>query len=714
MTPYETLEIKLRDLATKLHGKINVNKVYEMLELTESEIAVFNEVAEKLTDEMVLVRQGNKLGDPASFNFVVGKIDVNKRGYAFVIPEGKASWSESIYINSKDVNGAMTGDKVVVSIKNPKRPTAPGEKKEGVVKRILVKGARSFSGVVRWNPIREELMVWADDDYWYAEGYAGTLEEGLSMICEAVEKGEFPEPGICRIVEVVGNISDPHTGISTILSLYGFVEEFPEDVIKEASMLPQELDEETIQKELEKGRKDIRNLLTVTIDSEDTKDVDDAITIEMLDNGNYMLGVHIADVAHYVREGSAIDKEAYKRGTSVYPVGRVVPMLPKELSNGICSLNKNRDRLALSVMMEVDEMGNVVDHEIFESIINVDYAITYNQLYRIFEKPDYEILKEFGDYLGQLTLMKNLAYILHERRRRRGAIDFNLPETKVELDAEGRPISVSAYRTTFANNIIEEFMLLCNETVAERFYWYNVPFIYRVHDEPEEEKMITLSRIVTNLGYRFKNTSKVHPKSIQSLLDSIKDKPEERIIGTMTLRSMQKAVYRATNDGHFGLALKYYSHFTAPIRRYPDLFIHRIIKQVLHGGLNHKLEEKYSKYAGEYAKHLSDRERAAQEAERDCIDLKICEYMKQFEGKKFTGIISNITSFGMFIELPNTVEGLVRFASLYDYYHFDPETMTAYGELEGREFRIGQKIKDVIVARVDITSKTIEFLLPFG
>jgi ribonuclease R len=714
MTPYETLEIKLRDLATKLHGKISVSKVYEMLELTESEIAVFNEVATKLTDEMVLVRQGNKLGDPASFNYVVGKIEVNRRGYAFVIPEDKASWSESIYVNSKDVNGAMTGDKVVVSIKNPKKPAFPGEKKEGVVKSVLVKGSRTFSGVVKWNPIRHGLMVLADDEYWYIEGNADSLDEGLSVICEALEKGEFPEPGVCRIVEVVGNISDPNTGITTILSLHGFVEEFPDDVMKEASMLPQELDEETIQSELKKGRKDIRGLLTVTIDSEDTKDVDDAITIEILDNGNYMLGVHIADVAHYVKEGSAIDREAYKRGTSVYPVGRVVPMLPKELSNGICSLNKNCDRLALSVVMEVDEMGNVVDHEIFESILNVDYSITYDQLYRIFEKPDFAILKEFGDYLSQLTLMKNLAYILNERRRRRGAIDFNLPETKVELDDEGRPISVSAFRTTFANNIIEEFMLLCNETVAERFYWYNVPFIYRVHDEPEDEKMIMLSKIVTNLGYKFKNTSKIHPKSIQSLLDSIKDKPEERIIGTMTLRSMQKAAYRSTNDGHFGLALKYYSHFTAPIRRYPDLFIHRIIKHMLHGGMNHKLEERYAKFAGEYAKHLSDRERAAQEAERECVDLKVCEYMKQFEGKKFTGIISNITSFGMFVELQNTVEGLVRFASLNDYYYFDPETMTAYGEHAGKVFRIGQKLKDVIVYRVDLTSKSIEFMLPFG
>ena len=711
MTPYETLEIKLREFAKNLHGKITISKVYEVLEITDGEKAVFDNVTKKLTDEMVIVRQGNKLGDPSSFYLVVGNIDVNRRGFAFVRPDEKKKWSESIYIAPQNVNGAMSGDKVVVALLKPDPDEFRGDKKEGKVIRILVKGNRVFSGVIKWMPILKKLMVWADNEYWEIEGSTNDLRENDSVVFEALQIGtDSISENRCRIIEIFGNVTDPGVAISTILRVHGIIDEFPEDVKKEVQNIPRELDEATIEKELRRGRKDIRDLLTVTIDSEETKDVDDAITIETLDNGNYLLGVHIADVTHYVKNGSPLDREAYKRGTSVYPLDRVVPMLPRELSNGICSLNKNCDRFALSVMMEVDKSGTVVDHNIFESVINVDYSITYNQIYRLFEEPDYEILKEYEAYLSQLTLMKNLAAILNDRRRKRGAIDFNLPETKVELDEEGRPISIAAVRSTFANNIIEEFMLLCNETVAERFYWYNIPFMYRVHDEPEDEKMQELSIIVTNLGYKFKKASKTHPKTLQSLLDSIKGKPEERIIATKVLRSMQKAAYRSTNDGHFGLALKYYTHFTSPIRRYPDLFIHRMMKISLNGEMSNKLEEYYNNISSEYADHCSERERLAQDAERECVDLKVCEYMKQFEGKKFDGIISNITSFGMFVELENTAEGLVRFASMPDYYDFDPKTLTAYRDYDGKKFKIGQKV-NVVLIHVDLSTKQIEFML---
>ena len=385
-------------------------------------------------------------------------------------------------------------------------------------------------------------------------------------------------------------------------------------------------------------------------------------------------------------------------------------MLPKELSNGICSLNKGTDRLALSVMMRIDQFGNLVDNRIQESIIRVDYKITYNEIYRIFEEEDKKLIKAFSKYLEQINLMKELASILHSARRQRGAIDFNIPETKVELDDQGKAISVSPYKTTFANNIIEEFMLMCNETVAERFYWTNIPFMYRVHDEPSEEKMEELATFIRNFGYSFKKSAKVHPKSLQKLLDQVEGSPAKRIISTKLLRSMQKAAYRPTNDGHFGLALKYYSHFTSPIRRYPDLFIHRMIKYSLNGLLNPEKERQIVSRLDESTDHCSKRERAAIDAERECTDLKVCQYMKDFEGRSFSGIISNVTNFGFYVELENTAEGLVKFSNLSDYYIFNPKSLTAHGEHTGRSFKIGQTI-DVTLEYVNINEKQIDFTI---
>lgn len=712
MTAGDKLEIRLREYIDKIEGKKNIDAVFQELGLSGSDKIAFDEVIDRLSKDLVIICQGNKIGKPASFNCVVGIIEITQRGFGFVDPEDKQHYQNSIFIPQGDTNNAITGDRVLVKISDSKKKGAD-LKLEGRVVKIVAKGNRIISGIIQRNYYDPNTFMVKTMDLpmhilVYVDGSYENLSVDDSVICEIneVEEGKCK----CRIIENLGSINKPGVDINTILTVYGIADKFPEEVIKEALSLPKVLSTEMIEEELRHGRRDLRSILTVTIDGADTKDVDDAVTIQELENGNYMLGVHIADVTHYVKHGSALDQEAYKRGTSVYPVGRVVPMLPKELSNGICSLNKNTDRFALSVMMEIDRAGNVIDNDIFESVINVDYSITYDEVYRLFTEPDYDLLKKFGERLDQLTKMKELASLLNQKRKARGSIDFNIPETKVLLNDEGYPVSVSAYRTTFANNIIEEFMLLCNETVAERFFWYNIPFMYRVHDEPSQEKMQELSVVVTNLGYPFKNTSKYHPKMLQKLLDATKGKPEERIIASKVLRSMQKAEYRSTNDGHFGLSLQYYTHFTSPIRRYPDLFIHRMIKYTLHGEMTPDREQYFNSILSEYAKHCSVTERNAAEAERECTDLKCAEYMKQYINKTFTGIVSGITDFGIFIELENTVQGLARYQLMHDYYYVTNAYTAAIGEDFGNEFKIGSEVT-VTVESVNIPLRQIEFML---
>ncbi len=713
MESYKKLENKVIEYVGKLsRERKTLEDISSELSLADYEKEMLPDVLNSLTDELVLFKINQKYGKPASFNLAIGKIEITKRGFAFLTPEDTKDWKGDIYIPAEQTKNAMTGDRVIAAV------TYQYQKTEGSVQRIIAKGDRIVIGVVEpsySNP--DELLVYSDKvlegKYFKIQGNTNTLNSGDSVVCEILENGENLNESTCRIIEVLGAHDAPGVDITGVLKSYGINTVFPEEVIREAKSMPQSLSDELIERELTNGRRDLRSVLTVTIDSEDTKDVDDAVSLEIKDNGNYLLGVHIADVSYYVTQGSGLDAEAYNRGTSVYPVDRVVPMLPAELSNGICSLNKNVDRLAFSVMMEIDQNGNVIEHDIFESIINVDYSITYKQYYRFFEDPDFEILQRFKDYAGQLTMMKNLADKLREKKRARGALDFNLPETKVQLDSDGKPIAVSAYNTTFANNIIEEFMLLCNETVAERFFWYNIPFMYRVHDEPDQEKMDRLVKIVGNLGYTFKNTTNTHPKSIQKLIDSAKGKPEERIISTISLRSLQKAEYRSKNDGHFGLALKYYTHFTSPIRRYPDLFIHRMMKLSLKGMLTNELENFYTSNVDEFAEHCSITERRAADAERESVNLKCTEYMKNHIGETFPGIISGIASFGIFIELDNTIEGLYRFSEMEDYYEFDANSLIARGELSGRIFRIGDKV-NVQVVSANIASRQIEFRIIFN
>jgi len=648
----------------------------------------------------------------------VGILQIVSGGYGFVVPE-EDKWGGDVFVAEKNLNDAMNGDKVLVSVTVKKKGSSSKNHTEGNVISIVEEGPRLFIGLIKDDnglPIiipddkRIKFMVSPNGNTMNAQvGDKVVFHLSKPPIRFGFGKGE--------ILEVIGQDNAPGVDITCIVKANGIKTQFPDNVTKQVEKIPTFVSGDLIKEEISKGRHDLRNLEIVTIDSEDTKDVDDAISIEKKPNGNYILGVHIADVTHYVTADSPLDKEAYERGTSVYLPDRVIPMLPRELSNGICSLNEKVDRLAFTVMMEINQNGEIIDNDIFKSIINVKYKIAYNQIYNLYEgeipEQSEELKAKYAPHIKDLDMMRELASILHAKRHERGSLDFDFPETKVVLDHMGVPIEIKPYFLSFANNIIEEFMLVCNETVAQRFFWLNVPFMYRVHGEPDIEKILNLSKIVKSMGYTLKGTGKIHPQAVQKLLEQVKGKPAERVISTMTLRSLQKAEYKGVNEGHFGLALEYYTHFTSPIRRYPDLFIHRIMKMVLDGELNEEKENFYRDNVGEFAKHCSLTERAADSAENESIDLKKAEFMKKYEGEKFEGIISNITSFGMFIELPNTVEGLVSYSSLPEYFTFNSEKLIAVGERSGTIFAVGDTV-GVIVSKVDIANRRVEFEIPYN
>ena len=508
-----------------------------------------------------------------------------------------------------------------------------------------------------------------------------------------------------RVTEIIGHVNDPGTDILSIVKAYGLPEEYPPEVMEQVSRIPDEVTAEEMQ-----GRKDIRSWQTVTIDGEDAKDLDDAITISREAYG-YRLGVHIADVSHYVTENSPLDQEALRRGTSVYLVDRVIPMLPHKLSNGICSLNEGTDRLALSCIMDLDFQGRVLGHEVAETVIRVDRRMTYTAVNAIVTDQDPNTMEEYRNFTEMFALMKELADILRERRYQRGSIDFDFPETKMILDEKGRPVEIRPYERNAATRIIEDFMLMANETIAEDYFWQEVPFLYRTHDTPDPEKMKRLGLFINNFGYTIRTQQgEVHPKEIQKLLKKIEGSEEEALISRLTLRSMRQAKYMPVCSGHFGLAAKYYTHFTSPIRRYPDLQIHRIIKENLHGNLTEKRLSHYDKLLTGVSIQCSATERRAEEAERETIKMKKCEYMAKRIGREYEGVISGVTNWGFYVELPNTVEGLVHVSSLQgDYYLFDESRMELRGEMSGRTFRLGQKLR-VVVMGTDKLTRTVDFL----
>lgn len=510
-----------------------------------------------------------------------------------------------------------------------------------------------------------------------------------------------------KIIEIIGYIDQAGVDMLSLVKEYDLPYEFPEKVLTEAKNIKQEISKEDIV-----DRKDLRSEEIFTIDGEDAKDLDDAVNVKKLSNGNYMLGVHIADVSNYVKEDSLLDKEAIVRGTSVYMLDRVIPMLPVELSNGICSLNAGNDRFAISCIMEIDKNGQVVSSDIFKSIINVTKRMSYTNVQKILDNSDKEVVNYYSKYVKHFKLMEELAYILKSRREKAGSLNLDIPETKVILNEVGIAVDITKYDLKFANEIIEQFMLTANETIAEKFFWLEAPFIYRVHEAPDMEKISELNKFLFNLGYRVKcKKEEVHPSAFAEVLNEVKGKTEERVVSNLILRTLKVARYESENKGHFGIASKYYCHFTSPIRRYPDLFIHRIISKYLKAGYNLSSEEleKYYSQATRYAEESSEREKIAQKVERESVDIKMAEYMEKHIGEEYDGVISSITSFGIFVELENTVEGMIRFDRLGDeYFIYDEERKTLLGEKTKILYHIGDKIR-IRVIRADKNLRQIDF-----
>ncbi len=525
----------------------------------------------------------------------------------------------------------------------------------------------------------------------------------LVKITDFGHPGKNPEG---EVIRVIGHVTDPGVDILSIALAFGMPESFPEKVLNQA----ERLNKPVIEKDLD-GREDLRDLLTVTIDGDDSKDFDDAVSLQM-DGSDYILGVHIADVANYVQENSAADKEAYKRGTSVYLADRVIPMLPEALSNGICSLNEGEDRLTLSCIMRFDAKGGIKDYRICESAIRSRHRLTYREVNLIITEDDPELSRRYEDAVPMLKQMQELSLILRERRVKRGALDFDFPETKIVLDDKGVPVDTRPYERNEATKLIESFMLAANETVAEHYYWQGLPFLYRVHGEPEDEKIKKLQTFIKNFGYSIKGTgNEIHPKEFQKLLAKIEGTDKEALISRLVLRSMQQARYSPSCDGHFGLACEYYTHFTSPIRRYPDLQIHRIIKDDLRGRLTETKRSHYFSILPEVAESTSRLERRAAECERETVKLEKARYMQDHIGDIYNGIISGVTGWGIYVELENTVEGLVHISTLTgDYYIFDENRYEIYGERNGVTYRLGESVK-VMVKSVDIAERYVDFII---
>ena len=655
-------------------------------------------------DGIIYKTNKDKYGLPGKMNLVVGRIQGNERGYGFLIPDDELV--KDVFIPADGMAGAMHNDKAIARI----TARGTGEKRsEGEIIKILKRANTKIVGT--FENSRYFGFVVPDDrkvagDIFIPKDEINGAKPGYKVVAEIVKWPEKRRNAEGKIIEVIGASNEPGTDILSILKSYDLKETFPEDVVRQAESIQDKIEEKML-----RGRRDLRKLRMVTIDGEDAKDLDDAVSVERLPDGGYRLGVHIADVSSYVTEGSPLDIEALKRGTSVYLVDRVIPMLPARLSNGVCSLNPHVDRLAFTVMMDLDMNGKVVSHDIFESVINIDERMTYTNVYKLLETENEELSARYDYLLEDFGMMKELALILRKKRMDRGAIDFDFDEAKIILDEKGKPIEVRRYETTLANRIIEEFMLACNETVAEHFHWAGLPFVYRVHEEPDSEKIMTFAEFASNLGYTLKGINKIHPRVLQDLLDKVKGTKEETIVSTVMLRSLAKARYSHQNLGHFGLAAKFYCHFTSPIRRYPDLIIHRLMKEELKGNLSVEREQELTLKLPEIARLCSERERAADEAERETEDLKKVEFMKEHVGEFFDGIISNVTSFGMFVELENTIEGLVKVSNMDDdYYIFDNIHYCLLGERTKKRYRIGDGLR-VRLIRADVASRQLDFMI---
>ena len=676
-----------------------------LMQVSREERTALREVLQALLAEGRLQVNGQGRYSKPDADKPVGTFISNARGFGFVEVEGM---EEDLYVPEDKTNGAFHLDRVQVM----RLPGQRGRRQEAAVVRILERGTKQIVGTYEQSSyfgfvIPDNTRI--GKDIFVPDEHSKGAVDGHKVVVELTSYGDETHKPEGRVVEILGHVNDPGVDIMSIVRGYELPVEFGEKVMNQAARVPDQVLEAD-----KKGRLDLRDLQMVTIDGEDAKDLDDAVSLYLDEQGLYHLGVHIADVTNYVQENSALDWEALERGTSVYLVDRVIPMLPHKLSNGICSLNEGVERLALSCLMTIDDKGAVCDYQIAESVICVNRRMTYTAVKKILEDKDKTEIAAYKELVPMLEQMGQLAAILRQRRHQRGSIDFDFAESKILLDEEGHPVEIKPYERNVATKLIEDFMLVANETVAQHFFWLDIPFVYRTHEKPDPEKIMKLSAFIRNFGYHIKfSGEEIHPKELQKLLGRIVDTDEETLISRLTLRRMKRAKYTVESAGHFGLACQYYCHFTSPIRRYPDLQIHRIIKEQLRGRLNEDRLRHYEEKLPEVAKHSSRMERRAEEAERETDKLKKAEYMEERIGEIYEGVISGVTQWGIYVELQNTIEGLVHVSSLPgDFFVYDENTYEMVGRESGVTYKLGQKLT-VRVRGVDRLLKTIDFEIPW-
>lgn len=702
----DTLQSRLLDFFSKDDYKpLTVGEIEDEFGFEDAE--EFKELVKTLVrmegQGLVVRSRSNRYGLPERMNLLRGKFIGHAKGFGFVTPDVEGM--DDVFIPPHEINGAINGDIVLIRVLKE----SFGDRREGTVTKVVERGQTSFVGTFQAN--RGFGFVVLDDkklpmDIFIAKGDTLGAVDGHKVVVEVATWPEDLKSATGYITKILGHKNDPGVDILSILYKHDIPPEFPDEVIAAAQRVPDEITEADLV-----GRRDLRHETIVTIDGADAKDLDDAVTVTKNVDGTYKLGVHIADVSYYVTQGSVIDIEAYDRATSVYLTDRVIPMIPHRLSNGICSLNPQVDRLTLSCEMIIDANGNVVAHEIFQSVIKTTERMTYKDVYKILEEQDEALIERYEPLVPMFKNMAEMSGILRRKREMRGAIDFDFKESKVIVNEEGWPVDIELRERTVAEKLIEDFMLAANETVAEHFHWMNVPFLYRIHEDPKPEKLQRFFEFVTNFGILIKGTGNtVHPKALQDVLKAIEGMPEEPVISTMLLRSMQQAKYYPESLGHFGLSTDFYTHFTSPIRRYPDLVVHRLIRTYLiNKDTSRETIAQWSMAMDEIADHTSERERRAVDAERDTDALKKAQYMSDKIGEEFEGIVSSITNFGIFVELPNTIEGLVHISNMTDdYYRFDDRQMIMIGERTNRQFRIGDEVT-VRVANVIIEESSIDF-----
>ena len=702
----EKEELILKFMKTEDYVPMKAKEMALILMVPKSKYNEFVNLLNKLESEYKIVKNRKNRYRISELETFEGIYRKNQKGFGFIKIENR---EDEIYVSKENSNNALNGDKVIVEIIEEKNKE---KNAEGKILKIIKHEKDTVVGVFQDN--KNFGFVVPDDKSFGTDifiskknfGKARNNHKVLAQITKYPEKGKKAEG---KIIEVIGNVNEAGVDMLSLIKEYDLPYKFPEEVIEEAKKQGDKIDKKDIP-----NRVDLRDKIIFTIDGEDAKDLDDAVRVEKLENENYKLDVHIADVSYYVKQDSKLDKEAVIRGTSIYMLGRVIPMLPRELSNGICSLNAGEDRYTLSCSMEIDKKGKVISSSVYKGLIKVTERMTYTDVQKILDKSDKKVLKRYEKYIQEFENMKELATILKNRRLEQGYLNLDIPESKIVLDTDGKAIDVKKYETNFANEIIEQFMLTANETIAEKFYWLDAPFIYRVHENPDLEKITELNKFLFNFGYKIKaNKDNVYPKEFSKVLEEVKGKEEERVVSNLILRTLKVARYEAENKGHFGIASKYYCHFTSPIRRYPDLFIHRIISKYIENNYDIKEKEIQKLYdlAEKRADSSSEREKIATKVEREAIDIKKAEYMENKIGEVYEGIVSSVTQFGIFVELENTVEGLIRFENLGDeYFIYDENKKILIGERTNKTYKIGDKVK-IKVIKANKLLRQIDFEL---